>query len=296
MPPTISHEGYSDKIAYSNWDNFWTLRGMGDAVEIAMALEKPENDQMNLDRYEFETDLKTAIELAQKKYNLKYIPGAQDRGDFDATSTTIALLLNLEDRFPKEWFSQTFDKYWDNFLKRRDIDKAWKDYTPYEWRVVSAFTRLGQADRANAASKFFLDDRLPKEWNAFAEVVGREKRTPRYLGDLPHGWVASDFIRSSIDRFFYEKSGFEVILGGGIDKNWLAGKGISINGLLTTKGKISFNMRYIKGILNVSVKGGDEFNYSIPAQLITKNILIFNGKKIETNGGDFIQYPPVIMK
>lgn len=296
MPPTISHEGYSDKIAYSNWDNFWTLRGMIDAVEIAMALEKPENDQMNLDRYEFETDLKNAIEIAQKKYNLKYIPGAQDRGDFDATSTTIALLLNLEDRFPKEWFNKTFDKYWDNFVKRRDIDKGWKDYTPYEWRVVSAFTRLGQADRANAASQFFLNDRLPKEWNAFAEVVGREKRTPRYLGDLPHGWVASDFIRSSIDRFFYEKTGFEVILGGGIDKNWLAGNGISINGLLTTQGKISFNMRYIKGILNVSVKGADEFNYSVPAQLITKNTLIFNGKKIKTNGGDFIQYPPVEMK
>ncbi len=296
MPPTISHEGYSDKIAYSNWDNFWTLRGMVDAVEIAMDLEKTENDQMNLDRYEFETDLKKAIEIAQKKYNLNYIPGAQDRGDFDATSTTIALLLNLEDRFPKEWFAATFDKYWENFVKRRDIDKVWKDYTPYEWRVVSAFTRLGKWDRANASSQFFLDDRLPKKWNAFAEVVGREKRTPRYLGDLPHGWVASDFIRSSIDRFFYEKGGYEAILGGGIDKNWLAGNGISIKGLLTTEGKITFNMRYIKGVLNVNVSGVDRFNYNIPAHLITKNVLIFNGKKIKTNGGDFIQNPPIVMK
>ncbi len=297
IPPTISHEGYMDKIAYSYWDDFWTLRGFQDAAEIALL----RGDIETFEKYasmkdEFKQNLQNSIIATQKKYGIKYIAGAADRGDFDATSTTIALLLGLEDEFGKNLFQATFDKYWENFVKRRDIDKTWKDYTPYEWRVVSAFTRLGQAQKADAASQYFLDDRMPKEWNAFAEVVGREKREPRYIGDLPHGWVASDFIRSSLDRFFYEKSGFEVILGGGIDKNWLAGNGISIKGLLTTEGKITFNMHYIKGVLNVNIKGGDRFNYNIPAHLITKNVLIFNGKKIKTNGGDFVQYPPVEMK
>ena len=37
MPPSISHEGYSDKAAYSYWDDFWALRGYKDAVQIAQA-------------------------------------------------------------------------------------------------------------------------------------------------------------------------------------------------------------------------------------------------------------------
>jgi hypothetical protein len=36
MPPSISHEGYSDKAGlFSHWDNFWALRGYKDAVLMA---------------------------------------------------------------------------------------------------------------------------------------------------------------------------------------------------------------------------------------------------------------------
>ena len=38
LPPTISHEGYSDKAAYSYWDDFWGLLGYKDAVFIAETL------------------------------------------------------------------------------------------------------------------------------------------------------------------------------------------------------------------------------------------------------------------
>ena len=38
MPESISHEGYSAKPMHSYWDNFFTLRGLRDAVEIARIL------------------------------------------------------------------------------------------------------------------------------------------------------------------------------------------------------------------------------------------------------------------
>ncbi|MEO8925138.1 MAG: hypothetical protein ABI330_20325, partial [Caldimonas sp.] len=34
MPPSISHEGYSDKPAYSYWDDFWAYAGYRSAVEL----------------------------------------------------------------------------------------------------------------------------------------------------------------------------------------------------------------------------------------------------------------------
>lgn len=258
MPPSISHEGYSDKPAYSHWDNFWTLRGFQDAAELALIMDDDDDYLKYSNAYdEFKQDLSASLGLMKKKYGINYIPGAADRGDFDATSTTIALILGQEGLLDEKQLDATFDKYWSNFIRRRDKDKKWKDYTPYEWRVVSAFTVLGSPNRAEAASQFFMGDLVPKEWFAFAEVVGREKRTPRYLGDLPHGWVSSDFIRSSLDRIVYEvpESEFEtddgiicklpahLVIGEGIDLSWLEGDGIVVKNLHTTFGVISFTLK-----------------------------------------------------
>ena len=67
--------------------------------------------------------------------------------------------------------------------------------------------RLGHRDRALEAARWFLGHRRPLAWNAFAEVVGREARRPRFVGDIPHTWVGSDFVRAALDLFAYEDEG-----------------------------------------------------------------------------------------
>jgi hypothetical protein len=300
LPPSISHEGYSDKPAYSHWDNFWALRGYEDAQSIAFAVEEyDQNSEIYYAKMQFAEDIKNSIAATQKRYGFKYITGAADRGDFDATSTTIALLLGVDKHFPREWFYATFDKYWENFTKRRDIDKEWKDYTPYEWRVVSAFSHLGQRDRAEAASNFFMNDRHPHEWNAFAEVVGREMRTPRFLGDLPHGWVASDFIRAATDRIVYEDANtLAIMIGAGLNPEWLVGDGIKVGGLITPQGKVSIaakgDNKKIELNLNLS---GSEFpigGFIIPHKLFTGKKLYINGKLQATKAEDYYFGAPIV--
>lgn len=67
-----------------------------------------------------------------------------------------------------------------------------------------------------------------------AEVVAREAREPRFLGDMPHGWVASDHIRSVLDLFAYEdESERSLILAAGVPMAWFRGKGLSIRSLRT---------------------------------------------------------------
>lgn len=288
LPPSISHEGYSAKPAYSHWDNFWGLRGFYDATYLARQFGSP-NDAINLDlqRREFETDILASLEKMPAKYGIDYIPGAADLGDFDATSTTIALSPgNFDNILPADKLEATFNRYWANFLKRRDIDKTWKDYTPYEWRVVGAFSRLGQRDRAVQALEFFMNDRAVKEWNAWGEVVARERRKPFYLGDLPHGWVASDFIRSSLDMFAYEKEG-QIILGAGIDKKWLEGAGISIKNLRTTKGRLNIQMRYNQGALEVKLSGpaASVLRAAIPEDLVPNGQIKGNIPNLVKRGG-----------
>ncbi|MBN2600440.1 MAG: hypothetical protein JXR87_00450, partial [Candidatus Marinimicrobia bacterium] len=144
MPESISHEGYMDKPRHSYWDDFFTLKGLKDAVEIANILE----DNENLVTYrkmldEFRIDLYISIDCTRQRYNIDYIPGCAELGDFDATSTTIGLWPVGEwKQMLRHGGAETFERYYIFFKNRRDMDN-WKDYTPYEIRAVGAFNYMG---------------------------------------------------------------------------------------------------------------------------------------------------------
>ncbi len=138
----------------------------------------------------------------------------------------------------------TFERYWREFVQRRDGQREWKDYTPYEWRNVGAFVRLGWRDRAWDAVRFFFDDRAPRGWNQWGEVVSRTPRKPFFLGDLPHAWVASDFMRSALDMFAYHRERDErMVIAAGIPARWLTDEGVAIDGLRTPQGVFGYRLK-----------------------------------------------------
>lgn len=250
MPVSISHEGYSAKPMHSYWDNFWALRGYKDAVWIAERLgERDEAARMAAARDEFRADLDASLRAATARHRIDYLPGAAELGDFDPTSTTIALAPGGEQhRLPQDLLRNTFERYRREFEQRRDGRRAWKDYTPYEWRNVGAFVRLGWRERAWDALQFFFDDRAPRGWNQWGEVVSRTPRKPFFLGDLPHAWVASDFMRSALDMFAYYREDHRetddrLVIAAGIPARWLAGEGIAIDGLRTPQGAFGYALR-----------------------------------------------------
>lgn len=257
MPPSISHEGYSAKAQYSLWDDFWALRGYKDAADVAQWLGKAEANQIAASRDEFASDLHKAILASVQHFNIDYIPGATSLGDFDATSTTIGLDPGGEQsRLDQTLLNRTFETYWERFVARRDGKLGWNDYTPYELRNVSAFIRLGWRDRADALLEFFKNDRRPQAWNQWAEVVGKERREIRFIGDMPHAWISSDYIRAALDMFAYENhDDHALVLGAGFDADWLIGDGVSIKGLATPYGQLDFAMRGNAAKLSVTISG-----------------------------------------
>jgi hypothetical protein len=61
---------------------------------------------------------------------------------------------------------------------------------------------------------------------------------------MPHGWVASDFIRAVLDLFAYERDvDRALVLGAGIPAEWLAGAGIAIENLRTPYGPLSYSLK-----------------------------------------------------
>ena len=246
MPASISHEGYSAKPMHSYWDNFWALRGYKDAVEIAQWLGKGADAQrFAASRDEFRDDLYASLRSATQQHDIDFLPGAAELGDFDATSTTIALAPGGEQgRLPQDLLDNTFERYWREFVSRRDGTREWKDYTPYELRTIGTFVRLGWRDRAHEALDFFFADQQPRAWNQWAEVVSRTPRKPFFVGDLPHAWVASDYVRSALDLFAYSRDLDDaLVVAAGIPADWLAGEGVSVANLRTQYGPVGYSLR-----------------------------------------------------
>ncbi len=75
----------------------------------------------------------------------------------------------------------------------------------------------------------------------------RDEREARFIGDMPHTWVGSDFIRSVLDMFVYERGSTtdqtnELALAAGLPTEWLVGGGVTIGGLPTPYGELGYTL------------------------------------------------------
>jgi hypothetical protein len=121
--------------------------------------------------------------------------------------------------------------------------------------------RLGWRERAQELLGWLLAGRRPAEWNQWPEVVSRDLRAPYFLGDLPHGWVATDFVRSFLDLFAYEERGRgALVLAAGIPAEWLrGGEAVGVRGLVTPWGKLDLRLRRVNERLAVELAGPERW-------------------------------------
>lgn len=264
LPPSISHEGYSAKPQHSYWDDLFALRGFRDAAWLAGELGLVAvRDSLAAVRDTFTHDLAASVRAAMAAHRIDYVPGSADLGDFDATSTTIALTpVHAGDVLPRAALERTFEKYWEFFRERRDGVKPWEAFTPYEMRAIGSFVRLGQRERANALLEYFMRYRRPIGWEQWPEVVFRDERAPRFLGDLPHAWVGSDFVRSVVDMLAYDRESDDaLVLAAGVPGSWLRGvpvgkPAVVIKGLRTRWGSLDYRMSRTPAGLVVAIDRG----------------------------------------
>ncbi len=247
LPPSISHEGYSAKPMHSYWDDLFALRGFKDAAYLAGALgRRAEQARWAAVRDGFGRELGASLAAAMAAHRIDYLPGCADLGDFDATSTTIALdPVQAGALLPPRSLERTFERYWRFFRDRRDGRAEWEAFTPYEMRAIGAFARLGWRERGAELLEFFMRHRRPPGWAQWPEVVRSDARAPAFLGDLPHTWVGSDFVRSTLDLLAYAREAdSSLVVGAGVPWGWLAGtSGVTVRDLPTPYGRLGFTLR-----------------------------------------------------
>ncbi|MGH7740827.1 MAG: discoidin domain-containing protein [Candidatus Eiseniibacteriota bacterium] len=245
LPPSISHEGYSAKPMHSYWDDAFALRGYRDAAAIAESLGRHvDAASIRASGEQFAADFSASVRAALRLHGIDYVPGCADLGDFDATSSAIALSpLQVGDVFPPAALSRTFEKYWSFFDDRASGRTPWTAFTPYEVRLGAALTRLGMRERADSLMRFFLAYRRPAGWAQWPEVVYHDEKQAQFIGDSPHTWVGAEYARSVLEMLAYERDRDRaLVLGAGAPRRWLDGGGVSVRRMPTRFGPVSFGM------------------------------------------------------
>lgn len=288
LPESISHEGYSEKPMHSYWDDFFALRGLKDAIEIAKVLNDYEwGSKVNIIKDKFKNDLYNSINLTIKRKGIDYIPGCAELGDFDATSTSIGVFPCGElNNMPQDKLKGTFDKYFKYFEDRKNSSINWDGYTPYELRIISSLILMGEIERAHELMEFFFKDQRPANWNQWSEVVWKDYRKPAFIGDMPHTWVGSEFLNAARNLLVYEdESDSSLVIGAGLYKEWIdSPMGISIENLPTYYGNLSYSIKKKNNNYKITIRG----NLKIPSgKIILKNFnkgnapvdVVINNKK-----------------
>jgi hypothetical protein len=251
LPVSVSHEGYLAQPVHSYWDDFWALRGLRDAVDLAHAA----GHETAAQRWRplctrFAASLFASIEATRAQRKLDYIPGSIEWADFDPTATANAIyLLDVPDGLDYKAVCLTFDKYLADWRAKRDPAATSANYTPYEIRIIGALVRLGRRDAALELLRFFLSDRRPRPWNQWPEIAWRDRKAPAHIGDLPHTWISAEYVLAVRSLFAYEREADQsLILAAGLAAEWIDGAGVRVDRMPTLYGALSYSLRRIDSV------------------------------------------------
>jgi hypothetical protein len=290
IPLSNSHEGYYP-AKHSYWDDFWVLRGFKDGLYLAQLMNDSENAVwIEAEIEDFRKDLYASINEVIKINNINYIPGCVEFGDFDATSTAIAVMACGEENYlPQPYLDNTFNRYFNDFSRRLKPGGE-STFTPYEVRSADAFIRMGDRQRALIMLRYFTEDSVrPYAWNHMAEVVHAKKRAPSYIGDMPHTWVGSGYVSAVRTIFAYELEG-QLILAAGVDPQWFE-EGVVVKDLPTLYGDISYSIAKKDNVITIELKGQAEppqgFIIPLPEELKDKAVSC-NGQTLNIYNGNIV--------
>jgi hypothetical protein len=247
VPQSISHEGYSAKPMHSYWDNFFALRGLKDAAAMAQAIGEDSSARaLSREVAEYRRAIAASVVQTMKNKNIDFVPGCVELGDKGGLSNTIIVSPVEEvETVPLQGLLNDLDQFWREYEGRKYGTMEWWAYLPYEWRYVDAFVHLGQKARATELFEYLMRDRRPIAWQHWAESVWKDPEAPKNIGDMPHAWAGSDFIRAVRSMLVFERErDTALVVGAGIPESWVRDTvGVTVRELPTQYGPLSYSMR-----------------------------------------------------
>jgi hypothetical protein len=255
LAPSISHEGYSVPT-HSYWDNYFALKGWHDGAWLAEGWGDRELAAYARKQYELlRASMRASLEATIAWKKIDFIPASADLGDWDPTSVSIALdPAGQKDLLPQAELRNTFERYLKE-IRSRDEPDALYAYTPYEMRNVLTYVHLDKPQEANEVLMNLMRHRRPAPWQVLAEVVHSRERHDGYLGDMPHTWIGSEYVRVIFGMLMRE-SDDRMHLIPGAPPGWLSGTGIVVGGMPTAFGPLTMTAKQQGSTLRVALEPG----------------------------------------
>jgi hypothetical protein len=259
---SAEHLGGADHPHF--WDDFWALAGLWEAGQLANRLGAPQAGEIwnTYDALRNATADSIRWVLAEQHRRGEwqtYIPtGPADVGRLDSTIIgTVAYFhpcrLYVGTKLGEDIDRAarlTLETIWAQFTRQGGFrhDAAWRAYGPYlTLQLAHAFLLLGDVGRMDQCLLWAVGHagyatlRTPGAVSAWQVVQGawneqhcypvaHEFAVPVtdwwYMGDIPHGWAAAEFMTLLRDILFFEvdeDADAHVYLAAGLPPHWLAG-------------------------------------------------------------------------
>jgi hypothetical protein len=255
LPKSVSHEGYYPEPGnHSYWDDFWALRGWRDAYGIARLVGGRDDPAwIRREHDALQEGVSNSVRETMRLLNLEHVPGCAELGDFDPSATAIAVLCEVDDVLPDDALRHTFFRYLSEMRNRSS--PGWSgSFSPYEFRLADALVRRGEAEAGLDVFTFLMEYRRPAGWSQWPEALYVPERTPGFIGDMPHTWVASGFVNALRTCLLFEHDE-ELVIGAGLPLAWLDSGEAGVSNAPTYWGRVSYTAKKDGARVVVEVTG-----------------------------------------
>ena len=261
LPESASHEGYLAHPVHSYWDDFWGVRGLEAAADLAEAAGLTD-DASRWQPRSRALPARSAAIASTRSSPTNNSPTSRARSSgrtsIPPPPPTPSPCSISPTSLPTGPLHAMLATYLDGFRRKHRGEMPWNNYTAYEIRIIGAFVRLGKRDNANELLEFFLSDRRPREWNQWPEITWRDPRSPGHLGDVPHTWIAAEYLLALASMVAAEREATaSLVLASGMPWAWIApNPGFAVRNLPTRYGPLDFRIRAL-GTDAIEVAIGD---------------------------------------
>ncbi|MEU6841895.1 hypothetical protein ABZ930_08495 [Streptomyces sp. NPDC046716] len=319
---SAEHLGERDKPHY--WDDLWGLAGLYEAARLAERLGAPEAAEL----WGAFDDLKAAT-AASVRWVLDeqrrrgawetYIPtGPGDVGRLDSTMIGAAayfhpLRLHMGSKLGDDVdraARHTLDTMYAHFVTGGfRHGAAWNAYGPYlTAQLAHACLLAGDVERSDALLGWVVGAAFPRAqdravalgaWNEqhafpvasdFHEVPDRHW----YMGDIPHGWAAAEYLLLLRDILFFEADEDHdphLYIAPGVRPHWLPdGESVAVEDAPTLFGRpFGYWLTHQAGDRRVTVRIGsapDGVRYVYPCRFGPVRSVVADGRELDVTGDD----------
>ena len=275
---SAEHIGDANQPHY--WDDLWSLAGLYEAARLAERIKAAEVAELwaAFDSLKAATAASIRWVLTQQHNEGQwetFVPSGPggDRGLYSTIIGAVAYFHPTRLYFGAKLgddidlaFRLTLDTIWSHFVQGGfRHDKSWQAYGPYlTLQLAHAFLLLGDLDRmdqllgwaiGNAAfAKVSRFDGAAEQWQVTTGTWNEQHAYTVsdnftampfhvwYMGDMPHGWAAAEFMLLLREILFFEAGEDDIrqlYIAPGVLPRWLSGNGgqsVTVTNAATTYG------------------------------------------------------------